>query len=226
MATFSLAALTRDAPAAGAHRHTLPRVNLLPPEIAERTRFRRLQYGMGGALLASAGLVLALYAVAAANVREAEEDVALARSEQARLTGDAAGYRDVTEVYRRAATSQALLGDAMGQEVRYSGLLTDLSVTVPTNVWIKSLTYRQAPAVTTTPGQLPGIGSVSVVGMALGHDDVAGWLESLAGQKGYADPTFSSSAVKVLAGRDAVEFTSTATLSTDALSRGVTVAGG
>ena len=48
---------------------TLPRVNLLPPEIGEARRFRRIQYGLGGGLALSAGVVALLYVAAAGSAR-------------------------------------------------------------------------------------------------------------------------------------------------------------
>ena len=36
----------------------------------------------------------------------------------------------------------------MGDEVRYSQLLNDLSLSIPTNVWIKNLSYTSSAAPT------------------------------------------------------------------------------
>lgn len=200
----------------------LPRVNLLPPEIEERARFRRVQYGLGGAVLASLALVLALYAAAMSSVNDAETEQAAAQAEQADLRNQALIYRDVTETYRRAAAAQEMLVAAMSQEVRYSGLLSDLSMTVPDRVWIKNITFRQAPAVTGGSG----IGTVAFTGMALEHDDVATWLDSLVTQRGYSDATFATSSVTSVPSGEVVDFTSSVTLTSDALfGRGARPAG-
>ncbi len=52
--------LTRET-AAAVVAPRLPRVNLLPREILEQERFRRVQYGLSGAVLAAAGVVGVLY---------------------------------------------------------------------------------------------------------------------------------------------------------------------
>ena len=41
-----------------------------------------------------------------------------------------------------AAAAQALLVTAMGDEVRYSRFLNDLSLSVPGNVWIRTITLQ------------------------------------------------------------------------------------
>ena len=51
----------------------------MPPEIAEQRRFRRLQAGVGAAVLASAGLVGALYMQAHGSVSTAQSDLEAAQ---------------------------------------------------------------------------------------------------------------------------------------------------
>jgi hypothetical protein len=59
---------------------------------------------------------------------------------------------------------------------------------------------------------------VTFTGVGFKHDDVAVWLESLASQKGYANPYFSTSTEALLGTRKTVNFTSTATLTPAAYS--------
>ena len=55
----------------------------------------------------------------------------------------------------------------------------------------------------------PGIGTVTFSGVGFNHDDVAVWLESLAKQKGYANPYFSTSTEALIGTRTTVNFAST-----------------
>jgi Tfp pilus assembly protein PilN len=196
----------------------LPRVNLLPPEIEQTRQFRRIQYGLGGGLALTVGAVALLFVAAAGSVGDAQTELDAAAATNGELRTQAAKFADVTAVYARAAAAEALLTEAMGQEVHYSGFLSDLSLTVPENVWLKSLTFTQSPTTTGLGSTEPGIGTVTVSGVGFSHDDVAVWLESLAGQKGYANPYFSSSTETLLGERAVVDFTSTATLTPAALS--------
>ncbi|HWG95096.1 MAG TPA: PilN domain-containing protein [Mycobacteriales bacterium] len=203
---------------AGAGLATLPRVNLLPPEIAEQRRFRRIQYGLGGGVLAAVGLVAVGFVLATGSVNAANEELTTANAENARLQAETAKYADVTAVYAQAAAAQAMLTEAMGQEVRYSGFLSSLSLSIPDNVWVTSLSFSQSevpPAVGATD---PGVGTLTVAGKGFSHEDVALWLESLAGQETYVNPYFSSSTETLIGKREAVDFSSTATLTQKALS--------
>ena len=196
----------------------LPRVNLLPPEIAESARFRRISYGLGGGLLGALGVVALLYVGALSAVNEAEAELATTTATGAALQAETAKYADVEAVYARAAAAQAMLTSAMGEEVRYSQYLNDLSLTVPENVWVKNVTFAQVPAPAALGSTVPGIGTVTFTGVGFKHDDVAVWLDSLAKQKGYVNPYFTSSTKVLLGNRSTVNFTSTVTMTADALS--------
>ena len=203
----------------------LPRVNLLPPEIAERATFQRIQAGLGMAVLAAVGVVGLLYLSASHSVASAQGDLDTATSQASSLQQQSAKYADVTATYARAAAAQATLRTAMGGEIRYSQLLNDLSLTVPSNVWLSSLAYASTPPVATTatpvagaPVASTGVGTLTATATAFSHDDVAVWLESVAGLKAYANPYFSTSTEGLLGTRKIVTFSSTAVLTPAALS--------
>ena len=229
-----MSVLSSETRLAGTSIALLPRVNLLPPEIAERAVFRRIQLGLGAGVLAAAGVVGLLFLSATHGVSSAQSDLDGANAQSTTLQAQSAKYRDVTAVYARAAAAQVQLSSAMGDEVRYSQLLNDLSLTVPSNVWIKSLTYTQTPpaaaagtaAVAPTVAGAAPIGTFSVAGVGFSHDDVAVWLESVAGLKTYQDPYFSTSTEALIGTRKTVNFSSTATVVSKALSGRYTKAGG
>jgi Tfp pilus assembly protein PilN len=203
---------------AGSGLATLPRVNLLPPEIAEQRRFRRIQYGLGAGVLAAVGLVATGFVLATGSVSAAGEELALANAENARLQAETAKYADVTAVYAQAAAAQAMLTEAMGQEVKYSGFLSALSLSIPDNVWVTSVAFSQSAPPAAVGSAEPGVGTLTVSGKGFSHEDVALWLESLAGQETYSNPYFSTSTEVLIGARKAVEFTSTAVLTQKALS--------
>lgn len=209
---------------------TMPRVNLLPPEIAEQAAFRKVQMGLGAGVVAALGVVGLLFVSASHSVSTAQTSLDDATAKSRVLTSQKAKYADVTKVYDAAAAAQVQLTTAMGQEVRYSQLMHDLSLSVPSTVWLKTLSYTQAaPAAPAAPGTTPAnaaaataapttIGTMSVTGVGFSHDDLALWLESLAGQKNYADPYFSASSEALMGTRKVVNFTSTANLTPAAYS--------
>jgi len=213
-----MSSLTKQRESVGAGVVTLPRVNLLPPEIAEVRRMRRIQMGLGGAVLGAVGVVALLYIAASSSVSSAQSDVDTATATGAQLRAETAKFSQVTAIYARAAAAQAMLTTAMGEEVRYSRFLNDLSLSIPENVWLKNVTFAQGAAPAALGSTTPGIGTVTVTGIGFSHDDVAVWLESLATQKGYTNPYFTNSTEALLGTRKTVTFTSTASLTPAAYS--------
>lgn len=197
---------------------SLPRVNLLPPEIAEAVVFRRIQAGLVGAVVLAAVSVGLVYSGANGAVSDAQKSVDAASVEQTTLLGDMAQYKDVTAVYAEAAAAEVTLTQAMGEEVRYSRLLNDLSLSIPENVWVNNLTFSQVPGTAAAGATSSAIGTVTLTGVAFEHDDVAVWLESLAKQKGYGDPYLQSSTAALLGERLVVNWSTTVNLTPAALS--------
>lgn len=230
--------LTSETRLLGTSVQLLPRVNLLPPEIAERRQFRRIQLALGSAVVASVGIVGLLVLSASHGVASAQGDLDTATQQKQVLQRQVLTYSDVTSVYSAAAAAQAQLTQAMGDEVRFSQLLNDLSLSVPSNVWLSNVAYIRTPPVATaaaapvapvaagaaTPrvaapaAVLSPVGTFTVTGVAFAHDDVATWLESVAGLKTYVNPYFSTSTEALLGTRKIVNFSSTASLTSAALS--------
>jgi Tfp pilus assembly protein PilN len=208
---------------------TLPRVNLLPPEIGEQRRFRKVQAGLGAGVLAAVGVVVALTLLASAAVSDAQGDVDAATAERAQLQEQQAQYAEVPLVYAQVEAAEAQLGQAMGKEVRWSYFLNDLSLKVPGKVWLTSMTVTQnvedaaAAAVVAVPATgtylTTGIGTVTFQGNGYAHNDVAAWLDALAKQKGLTQAYFSNSTKEKIGTERAVTFTSQATVTEEALSK-------
>jgi Tfp pilus assembly protein PilN len=203
----------------------MPQVNLMPPEIAEAARLHRLQRVMAGAVIVSAVAVGGLYWHAKQGVTSAQNELAASQSQQTSLQAKYNSLNDVQQVFTQVQAKQQLVQQAMGQEIRWSFMLNDLTTSVPNNVWLTSLTATETstPGSTVTPtvgadGTTSGVGTVTVSGVAFRHDDVANWLDAMAKVKGFADPSFSASTKSVIGTRIVSDFGSSIVLSADALS--------
>ena len=206
---------------------TLPRVNLLPPEIGERLVLRRVQSGIGLGVLAALGVTALLYLAATSSVSDAQESVDAASAQHAQLVGRAAAFRDVTAVYARTAAAEAMLVDAMSEEVRYSRFLDSFSHTLPDDVWVTSVAFAQdATGASAVAPAVSGIGTVTISGTAFSHDDVAVWLEALAAQEGYAGAYLQNATERRLGGRTVVDFATSVSMTAEALSDRYTRTGG
>lgn len=205
---------------------TLPRVNLLPPEIEEQRRFKRVQAGLGLGVVAALGVVGALWVVASGQVGSAQNDLDAQTARSATLNQQAQQYAEVPVVYAQVESARAQLAQAMGQEIRWSYVLNDLSIVTPSKVWLTSVTVTPNDNTTTATQSptgtqeylTPGIASVVFEGKAYKHNDVAAWLVALAKEKGFAQPYFTSSKVEKIGSEDSVTFSSQATITEDALS--------
>jgi Tfp pilus assembly protein PilN len=214
---------------------SLPRVNLMPPEIAAAAKFRRFQFGMAGAVAAAVAVVAALYVQAHSGIASAQSALTASQARHDRLQQQLSGLSSVPQVYAQAAAKQAMLQQAMGGEIRWSFLLNDLALNVPANVWLTNVQATEsgvgtgtAPAApgATNPLAPAGIGTLSFQGVAFSHDDVATWLDMLAKEKGLINPYFSNSTEAQIGPRTVVNFTSTATLTAAAKSNRYTTASG
>jgi Tfp pilus assembly protein PilN len=203
---------------------TLPRVNLLPPEILEAARFRRFQFAMVGAGVGAVAIVAALAANAHSGVNQAKSELAASQATQANLQTQLSGLQSVQDVYNQKDAKKAMLQQAMGPEIRWSFYLNDLSLKVPDHVWLNSVAATEAaagpaaPGVGTTAAAPAGVGTVTFAGVAFSHDDVATWLDALAKERGYTNAYFTNSTKANLGQRDVVDFSSSVTLTQAALS--------
>lgn len=202
----------------------LPSVNLLPPEIAEAARQKRAQVAMGLAVAAAVVVVGGLYVQAHQSVNAANNQLATAQQQQTRLQAQVASYREVTQIDAQVSAREALLTEAMGQEIQWSTYLNDLSLKIPANVWLTNISATEGAGsgAASSPSSLAGaaatVGSISFTGNAMTHDDVATWLESLATEHGFTNPYFTNSTESKIGTRQVVNFSSTVQLTSDALS--------
>ncbi|HET6816869.1 MAG TPA: PilN domain-containing protein [Mycobacteriales bacterium] len=195
----------------------MPRVNLMPPEIAEAARFRRFQLAMGGAVVGAVAIVAVLYMGAHGGVASAQKQLDDAKQQNLALEAQRSQLQSVQDIYTQVAAKQAMLSTAMGDEIRWSTYLNDLSLRIPDHVWLTNMTATQnsgALPTTTTPTATTSsaIGNVTFTGVAFSHDDVATWLETLAKEKGFSNPYFTNSTETTIGPRTVDDFTSSVDL--------------
>jgi len=202
------------------HLATMPRVNLLPPEIAAAARLKRLRAMLGLAVAGIAVVVVLLFLFASSRVGAAQDELDAAQAVGAQRTAEKANYAEVPLVYASVETAQQNLATAMTPEIRWSFYLNDLSLTIPRTTRLSTMTavndaaaaqlaggstLPAAPApttdgtttdgTTTTPPPVPvvaNVGSITFSGKSTDFDAVAAWLQSLTRVDGYSDPYVQS----------------------------------
>src|SRR5205823_14339214 len=98
----------------------LPRVNLLPPEIEERRRARKIQAGLGAAVALSVVGVAAGYLMAHSSASHAKSQLADAQAQTATLQAQVSQYAGDETLRSQLTAEQSMLTTAMGKEVQWS----------------------------------------------------------------------------------------------------------
>ena len=199
------------------------RINLLPGEIRERQRVRR----RGGAVAVVGVLVLAalgaFYFLQQVRLNDLKQDLAAQEAENDRLRGEIAELQEFDQQQRELAASQDLLNTLLADEVRWSGVLRDISLVIPGQTWLTTLNAQitQEAEATTQPAEGPSglIGQISFNGFGLSHRAVALWLTRLEDVEGFANPWVSTSQKTEIGLQEVVQFTSTTDLSEQVLAR-------
>ncbi len=199
------------------------RVNLLPPEIRERQRLRRrvgLVTAAGIILLAAIG---GLYFLQQLRVNDLRRDLQAQEAENNRLRAEITQLQEFVQLQQELQATQQLIQTLLANEVRWSGVLRDVSLVIPGDTWLTTLngqiTVAQEGVAQPVPPAGPSglIGQISFNGFGLSHRAVALWLSRLEDVQGFANPWISVSQKTQIGEQDVVQFTSTTDLSQEIL---------
>jgi Tfp pilus assembly protein PilN len=165
----------------------------------------------------------AFYFVQQMRLNDLERDLAEQQAENDRLRGEVAELQEFDQQQRELAASQDLLNALLADEVRWSGVLRDISLVIPGQTWLTTFNGQitQEAEATTQPAEGPSglIGQISFNGFGLSHRAVALWLTRLEDVEGFANPWVSTSQKTEIGLQEVVQFTSTTDLSEQALAR-------
>jgi len=185
-----------------------PRVNLLPPEIAERKSLRKLQALLAVGVLACGGVMGYLYTTADSGRASAQSSLDQAVAESTVLQNAKTKLLPVQITRSKVQSTRQSLVTAMSAEVLWSRSLDQLRQKLPDGIELQTVTVTpvavaatgatgaagststpttgSTPAATTpstssASGATPAgtIASVTIAGKATDHDTVAAFLEAL-----------------------------------------------
>lgn len=201
----------------------MSRINLLPQEVKERQRVRRQTAAVtvvGVLVLVALGAFFFLQQV---RLSSAEDDLREQQAVNTALQQDIAELQQFDELATEVELSRTLVGQLLQNQVLWSGVLRDISLVIPGQVWLDSLTgtiTAEAPGVTaTTTGDGLGlVGNIAFTGKALGdHRNTALWLARLEDVAGFINPWLASSTKSEIGSTEVVEFNSSVDLTQDAV---------
>jgi hypothetical protein len=203
----------------GDPRVSLPRVNLLPKQIKERRLLQRQRGGIAIAFVLLLTLLGLWYVRESQKLTEARQEADRERAVAETLRTRKATLQPYATLERRVAAAEQLRAKVYAHEIRFSGILQDISAIMPADVWFTQMTAAlkasnaatgagavtasgTSGATTLTPGS-PGasspVATITFAGAGLGHVDVGGFMRALAagpkkhGSRVYLNPYFTAS---------------------------------
>ena len=222
-----------------------PRIDLLPRQLVEQRLVRRQRTGIGAGFLVLLAALGVWYVLETQTLHDAQAQADQEQATATALRAQRATLQPLADLEAQIAASERLRASVYRNEIRFSGVMRDISAIVPDDVWLTSMavafndttatsqsgtapapsTGGAAPA--TTPGS-PGAGSpvasITFAGTGLEHVDVGGFLRALArgpqkgGQQVYLNPYFTTSDKADENGQATVTFSATVDLSSAAYS--------
>jgi len=170
-------------------------VNLLPPEILEGQRWRRVT---GLVLLAGAvvlGLILIFYLAQVNTLGGVRDEIAAQERTNAQIRSQIEELQRFEDLQVRAQAQQELLASAFVGEASFSGLLMDLSRVIPSDAALSSLSVSVAPPTGEEDVEATAtgfVGAISTAGDAEGFDSLSTWLTRLEQVEGWVNPWMST----------------------------------
>jgi hypothetical protein len=174
-----------------------PRVNLLPPEVAEQARDRLLRRKL---VLATAGtVVLVLLGIGGAGVYTTSSTMQLAdaQAETANLLAEQGQYVAVRRVQAQVDTAHAARAVGGWTEIDWKAYLQGVRAVLPADVGIDAVSVDSTSPLTafaqpTVPLQNARVAAMTVTLASPGLPTVPQWLEQLQALPGMADATAGS----------------------------------
>ena len=158
----------------------MSQVNLLPPDILQGQRYRRVTGLVVLAGLAIIGLIILFYLLQVGRLASVNSDIDAQQATNAQLNTEITDLSKYENLQAEAQQQQQLLNDAYAGEVSYSGLMMDMSRVIPSDSFLSALSVTTPGATastTTTPTTTTQfIGSMTSSGEAIGFDTLSQYL--------------------------------------------------
>lgn len=203
------------------------RINLIPPEIAARRRVRQLTSGAiaAGAIVI---VVLGLFTVVQqGRLSGQRKRLVTQEAQNAALQADVSGLSEFAKKAAEVEAKTKLVDDLTRNEVRWSVVLADVSLVIPSNAWLTTFTatVNATASVKPDPKARQQLGKLDMSGVTFTHVDVGKWLVRLAGVRAFTFPYLSLSVKAEIGTTAVVNFTTTVELNEGAFRRNQTGAG-
>jgi Tfp pilus assembly protein PilN len=168
-------------------------VNLLPPDILQAQRYRRLTSGVVVAGLVLVAAVFGFYLLKSNELSSVNDEIAAQEATNASIQASIAEKQKFADLQAEAQAQQQLLSAAYAGEVSFSALLMDFSRVIPSDAYVSSLAIQADQAAAGTEGATLGlVGGITGSGQAVSIDTLSVFLTRLEQVKGWVNPWMST----------------------------------
>ncbi|TMK89983.1 MAG: hypothetical protein E6G43_08100 [Actinobacteria bacterium] len=169
----------------------MSQVNLLPPDILQGQRYRRLTLTvlLAGAIILA--LIVVFFLVQVGRLGSVNSDISAKKQSNAQLQGQIDSLQKYDDLQVQAQQAQGELDAAYAGEVSFSGMLMDLSRVIPSDAYLSTFSATitgPAPATGGSTTATPLIGTMTTGGEAIGFDSLSIWLTRLELVRGWVNP--------------------------------------
>lgn len=182
----------------------VPKVNLLPPEILVARGFRKVQFRLAFAVVATIVLIAAGVVWAQREVSGAREALDSTVTQTSQLRRQESRYAEVPKLASAVVVAKTARETALAKDMLWYRLMSDIALATPSNVWLSTMDVSLAEGSTAATGSsasssgsasapgasaedplVPvGIGHVIVTGTAASYPDIAAWIEAVVRVRG------------------------------------------
>ena len=122
-----------------AQRQGPPRIDLLPRELVEQRLVRRQRSGIGAGFLVLLALLGLWYVLESRTLDRAQDKADQERAVATGLRAQRAQLQPLADLEAQIAAAEQLRTSVYRSEIRFSGVMRDISAIVPEDVWLTSM---------------------------------------------------------------------------------------
>jgi Tfp pilus assembly protein PilN len=195
----------------------VPRINLLPAEIRSQQRQRRLLTVLIAIAAAILGVLVVVFLIQLGTINREEDELADLQAEQGNLSAQVAQLQQFGQLQADVTSTRASLQAALQNDIAWSKFLNDVSLIMPDNSWLASLSMSSAAGQAATGAQ--AFGTTQFQGFVFDFPGLAGWLTRMTQIDGLTFVYLSNGQKQALEGREIVSFGASASITESLLSR-------
>lgn len=170
----------------------MTRVNLLPPEVRSRRQIRRITRAIIAAAVVVIVVLVGVYVLQIGRLNSAKDNLAAQKAQNATLSAQVASLQRFAELKQELTNKQQTVQQLTTNLVLWSGVLRNLSMVIPSDVYVTAVSGNIQLATTSTASPSGLVGTIQFQGIATNYPAVALWLTRLQEVTGWANAWITS----------------------------------